>query len=67
MKLWVIVARVFSIAYDIFGTLVIGVLVGIVMDKMLNTKAVFTIIFSILGVIQGFRMLLKIGDTNDSK
>ena len=67
MKLWVIIARVFTIAYDIFGTLVIGVFIGIALDRLLSTKVVFTIGFSILGIVQGLRMLLKIGETNDSK
>ena len=62
MKLFKTLAYVFSIAYEIFSTLVIGVLLGIFFDRLLHTKAIFTIIFSILGIIQSFRAMMKLGE-----
>ena len=62
MKLFKIIAYVFSIAYEIFGTLIVCVLLGIFCDRYFHTKAIFTIIFSILGIIQGFRAMMKLGE-----
>lgn len=62
MKAWIIIARVFAIAYDIAGGLILGVFAGTMLDRYLHTKAIFTIIFSIWGIIHGFRMMLKIGE-----
>lgn len=62
MKLFKIIAQVFTIAYDIFGILVVGVLLGIWMDRLFHTKAIFTIVFSILGIIQSFRVMMKLGE-----
>ena len=62
MKLFRILARVFTIAYDIFGGIVLGVFVGMWLDQIFKTKAIFTIILSIWGIIHGFKMILKIGE-----
>ena len=62
MKLFKIIAYVFSIAYEIFGTLIIGVFLGILVDRIFHTKAIFTIVFSILGMIQAFRAMMKLGE-----
>lgn len=61
MKLFKIIAQVFTIAYDIFGTLIVGVLMGLWLDCLFHTKAIFTIVLSILGIIQAFRVILKLG------
>ena len=61
MKLFKIIAQVFTIAYDIFGTLIVGVLMGLWLDRLFHTTAIFTIVLSILGIIQAFRVILKLG------
>ena len=61
MILFKIIAQLFTIAYDIFGTLVVGVLMGLWLDRLFHTKAIFTIVLSILGIIQAFRVILKLG------
>lgn len=62
MKVWKIIARVFTIAYDIAGGLILGVFVGVMLDRYLHTKALFTIVLSLWGIIHGFKMMLKIGE-----
>lgn len=62
MKVLKIIARVFTIAYDIAGGLILGVFVGVMLDRCLHTEALFTILLSLWGIIHGFRMMLKIGE-----
>lgn len=61
-KMMRILARVFHLAYDIIGGLVLGVFVGVGLDHLFNTKAIFTLILSLWGIIHGFKMILKIGE-----
>lgn len=62
MKIFRIIAHVFTLAYDIAGGLVLGVFVGLWLDRLLKTNAIFTIILSIWGIVHGFKMILKIGE-----
>ena len=62
MKEWRIIVRVFSIAYDIVGALVIGLFLGMLLDRYLHTKAIFTILLSLWGIFHGFKMMMKIGE-----
>lgn len=62
MKVWRIVARVFTIAYDIAGGLIMGLFAGVLLDRYLHTEIIFTIILALWGVVHGFRMLMKIGE-----
>lgn len=62
MKIYRIIARVFTLAYDIAGGLVLGIFVGLWLDRLLKTKAIFTIILSLWGILHGFKMIMKTGE-----
>lgn len=64
------VAWASSLGFIIALSIIIGLVIGHYLDKWLNTKPYFTLIFMVLGIISGFynvlRMLLS-GDKNNKK
>jgi len=45
----------------------VGFAIGYFLDKAFKTSPLFTIIFLILGIIAGFRELIRVAKRNDSK
>ena len=64
-KAFVIIGQVFQVAYTIFGTLLIAVLTGYFIDRWFTTSPCFIIFGSIVGIIQSFRELIRIGRVKD--
>lgn len=64
-NVWVIVAKVFHIAYDIAGGIVLGVLAGSFLDHLCHTRGLFLVPFSIWGIWHGFKAMIHLGDEHD--
>ncbi len=56
-----------QIGFSIVTPILIGVFLGKIVDKWLNTQGIFTIIFIILGAITGFMNLFKMSTKNRRK
>ena len=48
-----------KISMDLISSIVVGVLIGLGLDKIFLTKPIFFIIFLVLGIITGFYSLFK--------
>ena len=48
-----------KISMDIISSIIVGVLIGLGLDKIFLTKPIFFIIFLVLGIITGFYSLFK--------
>ena len=60
-KVFVYIVQATQIAYDIFGTLVIAVFLGILVDRTLGIKPIGILAGAGIGIIACFRNILKIG------
>lgn len=60
-----LLAKVFQIGYDIFGNLLLFILLGLWLDNRLSTKHIFLIAGVVLGVYNSFRALYNLGKNND--
>ncbi|AFE52482.1 hypothetical protein MA5_01480 [Rickettsia prowazekii str. GvV257] len=49
----------FSIALDLVSGTIVGLLIGILTDKFFNSKPLFLIIFTIIGMIAGFNIIRR--------
>ena len=48
-----------KISMDLISSIIVGVLIGLGIDKIFLTKPIFFIIFLVLGIITGFYSLFK--------
>ena len=48
-----------KISMDLISSIIVGVLIGLGIDKIFSTKPIFFIIFLVLGIITGFYNLFK--------
>lgn len=64
---WVYVAKAFQVAYDIAGGLLLGVLLGLFLDRLFHTKAVFLVALSLWGIWHGLMAMIHLGDEHDQK
>ena len=48
-----------KISMDLISSIIVGVLIGLGLDKIFLTKPIFFIIFLVLGIITGFYSLFK--------
>ena len=48
-----------KISLDLISSIIVGVLIGLGLDKVFLTKPIFFIIFLVLGIITGFYSLFK--------
>ena len=48
-----------KISMDLISSIIVGVLIGLGLDKVFLTKPIFFIIFLVLGIITGFYSLFK--------
>ena len=48
-----------KISMDLISSIIVGVLIGLGIDKIFSTKPIFFIIFLVLGIITGFYSLFK--------
>ena len=48
-----------KISLDLISSIIVGVLIGLGLDKIFLTKPIFFIIFLVLGIITGFYSLFK--------
>jgi len=48
-----------QLGFVIIASLLVGLAIGLFIDKKLNLKGIFTIIFLIFGIIGGFRSAYK--------
>ena len=48
-----------KISMDLISSIIVGVLIGLGLDKVFLTKPIFFIIFLLLGIITGFYSLFK--------
>lgn len=59
------------IGFSIVFSILIGLIIGIYLDKLFNTKPYLTIIFLIFGIISGFKNMIyfvkKSSDLNNNK
>ena len=49
----------FTIAVDLVSGTMVGVVIGIFTDKFFNSKPLFLIIFTIIGMIGGFNIIMQ--------
>lgn len=60
-----------SFIYEMIVFIVLMTLLGVFLDDLLNTKALFTIVLILLGMAAAFRNLykrmIKKGDSNETK
>ncbi|MSS43283.1 AtpZ/AtpI family protein [Anaerosalibacter bizertensis] len=61
------IALITQVGLSIITPILIGVYLGNLMDKKLNTGMVFTIIFIIVGALSGFMNLFKLGNRKTEK
>lgn len=59
-KLILVLAKNLSVGYYLATPLLVGVLVGVAVDKYFNTKPAFTLVAIALGTISTFFNLIKI-------
>lgn len=62
---WVLVAKAFHIAYDIAGGLLLGVIMGMVLDRLFHTRGLFLVVLSLWGIWHGFKVMIHLGDNHD--
>jgi F0F1-type ATP synthase assembly protein I len=55
-----LIAQTTSIGFLVIACLIIGLGIGYYIDKLLNTKPLFTIIFIFLGMVSAFYNLFKV-------
>lgn len=67
VQMWRLIAKTFQIAYDIAGGLLLGVLIGIGLDRLFHTKALFLIFLSLWGIYHGVMAMIHMGERHDSK
>ena len=48
-----------KISMDLISSIIVGVLIGLGIDKIFSTKPIFFIIFLVLGIMTGFYSLFK--------
>ena len=48
-----------KISMDLISSIIVGVLIGLGIDKIFSTKPIFFIIFLLLGIMTGFYSLFK--------
>ena len=61
------IALITQVGLSIITPILIGVYLGNLMDKKLNTGMVFTIVFIIVGALSGFMNLFKFGNRKTRK
>ncbi|GAA5251733.1 AtpZ/AtpI family protein [Candidatus Rickettsia kedanie] len=49
----------FTIAVDLVSGTMVGVVIGIFTDKFFNSKPLFLIVFTIIGMIAGFNIIMQ--------
>ncbi|AFC70491.1 AtpZ/AtpI family protein [Rickettsia australis] len=49
----------FTIAVDLVSGTMVGVVIGIFTDKFFNSKPLFIIVFTIIGIIAGFNIIMQ--------
>lgn len=59
-----LIAKYLSVGYYVLVPLLLGVFVGLALDKWLHTKPTFTILGIIAGVVSAFYHLWKIAKNN---
>ena len=67
IKNWVNIGWASSLGLTMVFSIVIGLVIGIWLDKFFNTKPYLTISFIILGIISGFYTVIKEGIKNTKK
>ena len=64
-NLWAYVAKAFQFAYYIAGALLLAVCLGIGLDRLFHTRALFLIILSLWGIYHSFMVMIHLGDKHD--
>ncbi|ABV74382.1 hypothetical protein A1C_00245 [Rickettsia akari str. Hartford] len=49
----------FTISVDLVSGTMVGVVIGIFTDKFFNSKPLFLIVFTIIGMIAGFNIIIQ--------
>lgn len=64
---WIYVVKALQVGWDIAGGLLLGVLLGLFLDRLFQTKALFLVALSLWGIGHGLKVMLEIGDGDDQK
>lgn len=60
-KTYIYIAQALQIGFDIFGILILGVILGVYLDSKLDCAPIGVLSGAFLGIISCFKALLKLG------